>query len=309
MTLIRAKEANFNQNFSKHQIKNSQQIYLIVLGKRGVGKSTSLHAMYAQSQINQQWKLVASDRVTQNTIVTQVERIATLGVKPSATIKSDKFNFWVQWKTWWGWDKVAHLSLRDFPGEECKFQNSLFIREWLMASGCLIYLSGEEIFQVNERSQLEEILQPVKKVAQIFKDRKFNKKIAIVITKTDKFFDFFDRQEYYNENNILNRTKKRIKEILANSTSGYQIDYQIFESATTIGKDGERFVLRNSNCLRILAWLGQFQSLKSSQFPRKLSKKVVLILVICSFSLLGGVFGVKLLSSQLMQLNQPTWQN
>ncbi len=171
---------------------NSKKIYsLLSIGQRGVGKTVFLAGSYAELHPNnqnnnpQQLWFDCQDSDTQKTLENVLSYVARSGEYPPATMKLTNFELSLKQNTQGKTETLCHLRWWDTPGESCKLYNPAFQLMVLQSDGCCVFIDAHALVSNPNTDGLEDILQPVKSIAELVYQNGLKHPFALILTKFD----------------------------------------------------------------------------------------------------------------------------
>ncbi len=171
---------------------NSKKIYsLLSIGQRGVGKTVFLAGSYAelhpdnQNNNPQQLWFDCQDSDTQKTLENVLSYVARSGEYPPATMKLTNFELSLKQNTQGKTETLCHLRWWDTPGESCKLYNPAFQLMVLQSDGCCVFIDAHALVSNPNTDGLEDILQPVKSIAELVYQNGLRHPFALILTKFD----------------------------------------------------------------------------------------------------------------------------
>lgn len=171
---------------------NSKKIYsLLSIGQRGVGKTVFLAGSYAelhpdnQNNNHQQLWFDCQDSDTQKTLENVLSYMARSGEYPPATMKLTNFEFSLKQNSRGKTQTLCHFRWWDTPGESCKLYNPAFQVMVLQSDGCCVFIDAHALVSNPNTDGLEEILQPVKSIAELVYQNGLKHPFALILTKYD----------------------------------------------------------------------------------------------------------------------------
>jgi GTPase SAR1 family protein len=171
---------------------NSKKIYsLLSIGQRGVGKTVFLAGSYAelhpdnQNNNPQQLWFDCQDSDTQKTLENVLSYVARSGEYPPATMKLTNFELSLKQNSQGKTETLCHLRWWDTPGESCKLYNPAFQLMVLQSDGCCVFIDAHALVSNPNTDGLEDILQPVKSIAELVYQNGLKHPFALILTKFD----------------------------------------------------------------------------------------------------------------------------
>ncbi|HEY9796045.1 MAG TPA: hypothetical protein V6D30_10420 [Leptolyngbyaceae cyanobacterium] len=171
---------------------NSKKIYsLLSIGQRGVGKTVFLAGSYAelhpdnQNNNPQQLWFDCQDSDTQKILENVLSYVARSGEYPPATMKLTNFEFSLKQNSREKTQTLCHFRWWDTPGESCKLYNPAFQLMVLKSDGCCVFIDAHGLVSNPNSDGLEEILQPVKSIAELVYQNGLRHPFALILTKYD----------------------------------------------------------------------------------------------------------------------------
>jgi GTPase SAR1 family protein len=171
---------------------NSKKIYsLLSIGQRGVGKTVFLAGSYAELHPNnqnnnpQQLWFDCQDSDTQKTLENVLSYVARSGEYPPATMKLTNFELSLKQNSQGKTETLCHLRWWDTPGESCKLYNPAFQLMVLQSDGCCVFIDAHALVSNPNTDGLEDILQPVKSIAELVYQNGLKHPFALILTKFD----------------------------------------------------------------------------------------------------------------------------
>jgi len=171
---------------------NSKKIYsLLSIGQRGVGKTVFLAGSYAELHPNnqnnnpQQLWFDCQDSDTQKTLENVLSYVARSGEYPPATMKLTNFELSLKQNSQGKTETLCHLRWWDTPGESCKLYNPAFQLMVLQSDGCCVFIDAHALVSNPNTDGLEDILQPVKSIAELVYQNGLRHPFALILTKYD----------------------------------------------------------------------------------------------------------------------------
>jgi GTPase SAR1 family protein len=171
---------------------NSKKIYsLLSIGQRGVGKTVFLAGSYAELHPNnqnnnpQQLWFDCQDSDTQKTLENVLSYVARSGEYPPATMKLTNFELSLKQNSQGKTETLCHLRWWDTPGESCKLYNPAFQLMVLQSDGCCVFIDAHALVSNPNTDGLEDILQPVKSIAELVYQNGLRHPFALILTKFD----------------------------------------------------------------------------------------------------------------------------
>ncbi len=171
---------------------NSKKIYsLLSIGQRGVGKTVFLAGSYAelhpdnQNNNPQQLWFDCQDSDTQKTLENVLSYVARSGEYPPATMKLTNFELSLKQNSQGKTETLCHLRWWDTPGESCKLYNPAFQLMVLQSDGCCVFIDAHGLVSNPNTDGLEDILQPVKSIAELVYQNGLKHPFALILTKYD----------------------------------------------------------------------------------------------------------------------------
>jgi len=171
---------------------NSKKIYtLLSIGQRGVGKTVFLAGSYAelhpdnQNNNPQQLWFDCQDSDTQKILENVLSYVARSGEYPPATMKLTNFELSLKQNSQGKTETLCHLRWWDTPGESCKLYNPAFQLMVLQSDGCCVFIDAQALVSNPNTDGLEDILQPVKSIAELVYQNGLRHPFALILTKFD----------------------------------------------------------------------------------------------------------------------------
>ncbi len=171
---------------------NSKKIYsLLSIGQRGVGKTVFLAGSYAelhpdnQNNNPQQLWFDCQDSDTQKILENVLSYVARSGEYPPATMKLTNFEFSLKQNSRGKTQTLCHFRWWDTPGESCKLYNPAFQLMVLKSDGCCVFIDAHALVSNANSDGLEDILQPVKSIAELVYQNGLKHPFALILTKFD----------------------------------------------------------------------------------------------------------------------------
>jgi hypothetical protein len=80
---------------------------------------------------------------------------------------------------------LCHFRWWDTPGESCKLYNPAFQLMVLQSDGCCVFIDAQALVSNPNSDGLEDILQPVKSIAELVYQNGLRHPFALILTKFD----------------------------------------------------------------------------------------------------------------------------
>lgn len=292
--MLLAQNTRQARRFSKTKNKT---LKIITIAPRGTGKTTfvaaccSLHLASPEKGV----KFSPCDRATKKQLDSLLGFIATRGKYPPATPITQTLKLALKIGIW----KKPRASFQwaDLPGELCTHENSEYINEVLQANAFLGLIDAEAAISATW-GELERLFEPITELASALSKLVTAKKyapIAIVFTKTD----CVDTAEKIQK---LKQVEQELKEALSDYPA---LVYQVSHSATKMVPTKNGYVLKNDNCLQIIASLLDCPVPQEKLMPKGRRKLLLGFWAIAAL-LIGGLSIGQIFSSTLTPNFEPT---